>query len=101
MKQKGNKKPNLQALQPGNNFFSSKYFYFAAIAAIALLLYIPTFTYQLTYYDDATLIDNMNRFIGARHSFPEIFSQSVFGSSSGSEDYYYRPMLTLSLYLNA
>lgn len=75
-------------------------FHFAIITCLAFILYIPTLSYQLTYYDDATLIDFMQTFIKGHHAFYEIFAQNVFGSAEKGTDSYYRPVLTLSFYLN-
>ena len=71
------------------------------IACSALLIYLPTLSYQLTYYDDATLIENMSKFIIGGQPFFELFSQSVFGSTQGNGDYFYRPLLNLTFYFDS
>lgn len=101
MIQQGKKKgKQAEAAIAPSSFFAHSRMHLLIIAGCALALYLPTLSYQLTYYDDATLVDNISNFISGRHPFFEIFSQSVFGSSPGSGDFYYRPMLTLSLYIN-
>ncbi|HUM45730.1 MAG TPA: tetratricopeptide repeat protein [Chitinophagales bacterium] len=86
---------------PATSLLTSPRFHLGVIATLALLVYLPSLSYQLTYYDDATLIENMRQFIAGKNSFYQIFSQSVFGSPVNGGDYFYRPLLTLSFYLNA
>ncbi|MEP7128638.1 MAG: hypothetical protein ABI729_07210, partial [Chitinophagales bacterium] len=102
MKQQGNQPQKSTLKQAADlSLLNSSRFHIAVVSCAAFLLYFPSLSYQLTYYDDATLIENMRVFIAGHHSFFEIFSLSVFGSAKGGSDFYYRPMLTLSLYLNA
>lgn len=68
------------------------------IASVSVGVFLPTLPYQLTYYDDATLLDNMRRLVHDGQSFTSLFSQSVFGPASGGQDHFYRPVLMLSLY---
>lgn len=83
------------------SLMDSRYFHIAANSFFALLLYFPSLTYQLTYYDDATLIENMMAVVNGHHSFFDILTQGVFGTAEKDSDFYYRPLLTLSFYLNA
>lgn len=100
-KQKHSRENSTTSHSEASAVFNSSYFHFAAISCFALLLYVPTLAFQLTYYDDATLIENMQTFLRGHHSFLEIFSQGVFGSAAKGSDFYYRPLLSLSFYLNA
>ncbi|MEO6168030.1 MAG: glycosyltransferase family 39 protein, partial [Chitinophagales bacterium] len=102
MKQQANRKAKANVEQhAAPSVLKSPRFHLGVIATLALLVYLPSISYHLTYYDDATLIENMRQFIAGKNSFYQIFSQSVFGSPVNGADYYYRPLLTLSLYLNA
>jgi hypothetical protein len=102
MKQRKNKNQNnVEAtVNPSAVAFDSRMQLFI-IACSAMLIYLPSLSYQLTYYDDATLIENMSKFITGRESFFELFSQSVFGTSQGSGDYFYRPLLNLTFYFDS
>lgn len=101
MKKKERQRSKPQPSINSHSFFLDARFHLTVIFGSALLLYLPTLFYQLSYYDDATLIENINQFILRKQNITQIFSQSVFGSSEGGADYYYRPMLNLSLYVNA
>ena len=102
MKQRKKKnQSNVEAtVKPSAVAFDSRMQLFI-IACSAMLIYLPTLSYQLTYYDDATLIENMSKFIIGRQPFFELFSQSVFGTSQGSGDYFYRPLLNLTFYFDS
>jgi Tfp pilus assembly protein PilF len=102
MKQKENQRANFKAKDARrNSFFLSSPLSWAILAAAASIVYIPTLHYQLTYYDDTVLIEQINQFINGNHAVKEIFTSGVFGLSPGSEDLYYRPLLTLSFYFDA
>lgn len=98
---KPRKKKNEQTVEssktPASRAFNSRLHLFL-IACCALLVYLPTLSFQLTYYDDATLIENMSNFIKSGQPFYKLFSQSVFGSAQESGDFFYRPMLNLTFY---
>jgi hypothetical protein len=92
MKAKGNLKKESKQV-PSSTILNSPKFHLALITGCAILLYLPSLTYKLTYYDDTTLIENISEFTRQGNSFLKVFSQSVFGFSPGSGDFFYRPCL--------
>ena len=75
---------------------------YAALALVAILIYLPTVRYGFIGYDDTLLIVDNREFLSKLSNAPQAFRQDAFRvpgyESSGA---YYRPIVTLSLMLDA
>jgi protein O-mannosyl-transferase len=75
-------------------------FFLLIIAALVFLLYFPTLNYKFTNNDDVALVKENYEFLSNPSNTPAIFSQSVFYNTFKITDSYYRPVLTLSYFLD-
>lgn len=75
---------------------------YATVALLAALLYLPALRYGFIGYDDTLLIVDNREFLSRLGNAPQAFRQDAFRvpgyESSGA---YYRPIVTLSLMLDA
>jgi tetratricopeptide (TPR) repeat protein len=69
----------------------------SGIAAFAFLVYVQTLSFSFTYLDDNTLVLDNGAFLSDISHAVDAFRRDVFGSGSPA----YRPLLTLSLMLDA
>lgn len=74
-------------------------YFFISLAGIAL--YAHTLSFQSTYHDDYSLTTKRYSFYSQKNSVLEIFKQSVFEGTGPQQDYYYRPLLSLSFLIDA
>lgn len=70
------------------------------IALIGFLLYSQTLFFDFSYFDDSTLIITNQEILGSVKNIGRIFGSDAFFSSSGAK-FYYRPLLNLSLMIDA
>jgi protein O-mannosyl-transferase len=70
----------------------------ALLAAAAVLLYLRTCSFDLTYLDDKSLIVAQAAWLTRLGNWLQVFERSYFGSP---HDTYYRPIVNLSLLLDA
>ena len=70
----------------------------AIVAAVAILIYAPTWRHGFTCLDDDDLVLDRQAEFGRGSSLYEVFGQSYFGGKSTS---YYRPVVNLSFALDA
>ncbi|MBN1307452.1 MAG: glycosyltransferase family 39 protein [Chitinispirillaceae bacterium] len=68
------------------------------VAAVAILLYMPTWRFDYTYLDDNDLILKRQPFFSNPASLYRVFGEPFFCSAS---DTYYRPVVNLSYAINA
>jgi hypothetical protein len=68
------------------------------VASAAVLIYAPAWSYDFTYLDDHQLILDQQSFLQNPSSLYRVFARSYFGGSSHT---YYRPLVNLSLVLDA
>ncbi len=69
----------------------------AALAAIAIAIYAPTWSYGFTYLDDNNLILNQRPLLERPWSLLAVFGRTYF---PGAFDTYYRPLVNLSIAIN-
>ncbi len=84
---------------PGSAFLRGPLAY-ALIAGVGFLVYFKSLFFGFTYLDDNVLIINNYRFLGQLSNVLEAFRHEVFHILHSSAAYY-RPMLTVSLILDA
>jgi tetratricopeptide (TPR) repeat protein len=65
------------------------------------ILYAQTINFSETYHDDFSLLAGSYPFLKHAGNIFKIFTQSVFHNTVAAKDYYYRPVLTLSFFLDA
>lgn len=80
--------------------FFNKYRLYILLFCIILVLYAGSLTFDYVYLDDHALILHKADFFKEWKNIGTIFSQDIFYSAPGL-GYYYRPLYTLSLMLNA
>lgn len=83
---------------PSDDPRSSLRLHIAIVAAVALLLYIPTWSFDFTYLDDNNLILERKSFLENPSSLYTLFGQSFSGMPSDS---YYRPAVNITFSINA
>ena len=81
-------------------FFVEKRFQYILIILMGLLVYSKTLFFGFTYLDDARLILDDQVFLSKASNILSVFRQDVLGGPFSS-GIYYRPLLTLSLMLDA
>lgn len=73
---------------------------YATILIVGFIIYLPTLFFNFTYFDDNELILNNLPFLKNLSNLPAAFARDVFHVSNFSA-FYYRPLLTISLILDA
>jgi hypothetical protein len=68
------------------------------ISVLGFLVYVQTMWFELTGWDDRTLLQNIDRLPGGLTGLIQAFKSNAFVSSSGA---YFRPILTLSFMANS
>ena len=88
---------------PSKDFFSNKRLQLIVISILVFFMYVRTTGYEYTGLDDVTLIESNYPFIKNFNNIPKAFKQHVLhvDKTLDNEKDYYRPMLTLSLMLDA
>jgi tetratricopeptide (TPR) repeat protein len=74
----------------------------ACVFFVAILIYLPTLRYGFIGYDDTLLVVNNQAFLSDLSNVPRAFTQDAFQVPGyNSSNAYYRPIMTLSLMVDA
>lgn len=80
------------------NFLSTNLAFLIILTAVVFTIYGKSINYELTKYDDDTLITRNINFIAEIGNIPKLFTTSCYYSNNYT---YYRPILTLSFAIEA
>jgi protein O-mannosyl-transferase len=78
---------------------SHRLIYILSLIIIPMVLYFRVVNYQLTIFDDSTIINNINSVQGSPFNLHEAFTHDAFMSEYG--DYLYRPLQLISFMFDA
>jgi len=70
------------------------------LIGVIFCLYFPVLNYKFTNNDDTALIKDNYEFLTKPSNFGKLFTQSVFQNTFKSGDSYYRPILSLSYFID-
>lgn len=107
-----NKNQNQQGIRPveiktnKRSYNKTPFIFYNKLVVIIIIvvisaIYLPVINYQFTYHDDVTLIDDNYNYLSKTSNFTDIFNKSVFFNPQFNiYDKYYRPILTLSFFVD-
>lgn len=65
-----------------------------------VLLYAHTLSYGYVYLDDTLLLDKSTEFLSDMRNIPQALTQEVFSGANRTDGIFYRPLLTVSFFLD-
>ncbi|HNW98988.1 MAG TPA: tetratricopeptide repeat protein [Bacteroidales bacterium] len=89
------KKTQQEKKKPVKNIY-----FLLLITVLVFCLYAPSIKYDFTNNDDVALVKENYDFLSNPSNFTNIFKQSVFYNTFKVTDNYYRPVLTLSFFID-